>query len=292
MYEKNNTGLCLAALDLIKKGGTYAEKDCQGFVEAALQMCGVDRKDYTGSNAMLRQMVHGVKALDGNMQSGDIVFWVRFDNKEHEKYKAGGHRYVAEFEGWNATHVGIYLGNGYIAESASSIGHWAITELKKRKPTHYAKHTSLVYMDDSEALIPPAIEAVKREDSADNEKETLQAKVNIAYVKYKETNYQNLRAAADPKSPILAAMPTGSEVELLGKADAYGWVKVRYMGLEGYMSGRAYVRDLPAGVQTAEPVLDSELAQIKQENEELRKEIEDLKFRLMEIENHLEMGVG
>lgn len=323
MYEKNNIGLCLAAIDLVKQGGAYSEHsrvgneqiaDCQGFVELAMQAIGLDRKDYTGSNAMLRQMVHSVREINqNNMMAGDIVFWVRKDDKEHEKYKAGGHRYVAEFEGWNATHVGIYLGNGYIAESASSIGHWAITELKKRGATHYAKHKSLEYVSDRENEVLQAILALNSTDTKQNttteqtnDTQAGTSKAKIAYIEYK-ADFQHLRAKADRGSTSLAMLANGTEIEVLKADVGHGWSKIKYGNMIGYVYRGAYklgrspytaVNEVQH-IEVAEDVqvyedgfVDKNNLNVLERLEHLENENAELKYRLMEIENFIGMSVG
>lgn len=149
---KTNGDFIKSALELIKRGGTYQKADCKTFVEKSLRNIGI-KCNYPGSNAMIRQMVINVKDIDANIKAGDLVFWVRDNGGEPERYKQGGEAYDERFAGWNASHIGIYIGNGYIAESASSIGYWTVTELRKRKPNYYAEHPQIEYTSNGDEYL-------------------------------------------------------------------------------------------------------------------------------------------
>ena len=147
---KTGKELALSAQALVGVGGTYQQADCQGFVERAFRRIGI-RCDYRGSNDMIRNLAYNVQQIDNNIPIGALVFWVRRNGKEPERYKIGGAGYMPQFNGWNASHVGIYVGNGKVAESGISIGHWAITDIKQRKATHYglAKGINYANFDDN-----------------------------------------------------------------------------------------------------------------------------------------------
>ena len=146
---KTGKELALSAQALVGIGGTYQQADCQGFVERAFHRIGM-RCNYRGSNDMIRNLAYNVQQIDNNIPIGALVFWVRRNGKEPERYKVGGSAYRQEFDGWNASHVGIYIGDGKVAESGISIGHWAITDIKQRKATHYglAKGINYANFDD------------------------------------------------------------------------------------------------------------------------------------------------
>ena len=144
----NNIELAKEAERLVAQGGTYQQRDCQAFVELALSRGGITR-NWRGSNDMIRNMVRDVKPLDSNIQIGDVVFWVRHKGKEPQRYKPGGAGYVKAFDGWDASHVGIYVGNGKVAESGMGIGVWAITDMRQRGVTHYGKHKNIVYTKET-----------------------------------------------------------------------------------------------------------------------------------------------
>lgn len=139
-----NIELANKAKELVARGGTYQEADCQAFVEKCFREIGV-KCNYLGSNDMIRNLAINIKAIDNDIQIGDLVFWVRHNGREPARYKKGGKMYRSDFDGWNASHIGIYLGDGKVAESGMSIGHWAITNMKARKATHYGKAKTIQY---------------------------------------------------------------------------------------------------------------------------------------------------
>ena len=96
-------------------GTPYKELDCQALVEKVLHMAGLNIINYRGSNHMWRDLVYDrtpiVNAFGGGIPLGALVFIVKHDGGE---VKRGYH----DKDG-NATHVGIYVGDGQVFESTS-----------------------------------------------------------------------------------------------------------------------------------------------------------------------------
>ena len=93
-------------------GTPYSELDCQAFVEEALKRAGLKIINYRGSNHMWRELVYDRHMISGtDIPVGALVFIIRFDGGEK---KRGYHDSMG-----NATHVGIYLGEGRVIHSTT-----------------------------------------------------------------------------------------------------------------------------------------------------------------------------
>lgn len=105
----NNITFAEAATAQLGKGITYAQMDCQAFVEYVLKLCGVAR-NWKGSNDMWRNALswkgtpEECIAKYGAIPRGAWLFTLKFDGGEKE-------RGYNDSEG-NAAHVGIYTGTG------------------------------------------------------------------------------------------------------------------------------------------------------------------------------------
>lgn len=93
-------------------GTPYRELDCQAFVEEVLKRAGLKIINYRGSNHMWRELVCERRWIVNNdIPIGALVFIVRFDGGEKKR----GYNDAMG----NATHVGIYLGNGQVIHSTT-----------------------------------------------------------------------------------------------------------------------------------------------------------------------------
>lgn len=93
-------------------GTPYSEMDCQAFVEVVLKKAGMKIINYRGSNHMWRDLVYDrALIVNPDIPVGALVFIVRFDGGEK---KRGYHDTMG-----NATHVGIYLGEGRVIHSTT-----------------------------------------------------------------------------------------------------------------------------------------------------------------------------
>lgn len=94
-------------------GISYDKLDCQAFVEKVLADTGY-RYDWRGSNDMWRNAVRNRAKIENadDIPAGAWVFTIKQDGGEKERgyYDNMG----------NATHVGIYLGDGAVIHSTST----------------------------------------------------------------------------------------------------------------------------------------------------------------------------
>ncbi|MDI9519865.1 MAG: hypothetical protein QM308_01720, partial [Bacillota bacterium] len=107
---------------------TYAQEDCQAFVENTVKRAGGEIKDYRGSNDMFRNACESVHPLDvsireGLIAPGCVLFIVEQDGGEPERYKSDNQG--------NASHIGIYTGGTpEVVHSSSSKGGVVASTLK------------------------------------------------------------------------------------------------------------------------------------------------------------------
>lgn len=294
--KKNNISLALKAIELIKKGGYYPTKekptgndvaDCKSFVELALNGIGFIAR-YRGSNEMLRTLTEGVQRVSNVMPIGALLYMVRNDGKEPERYQAGGAGYVAEFDDWNAHHIGIYLGNGYVAESAYSIGQWAITKQAERKFTHYGAVHNLEYVEDNANEVLNAIKAI--DTVAQPAREEIKTHSIIGYVDNAHSTFVNLREEPNLSANVIAEMHNGEKISII-KNVKNRWTYIDYKGQKGYC--RTGMLSIGSKSNTFIAVAENvELAELKAQIEFLKDEIQELKERCTILENNVGMGVG
>lgn len=121
--------------DTPNMGKPYSKLDCQAFVEAELSRAGIDKHNYRGSNDMWRNMV---KNRSDNMQTilpGELVFTIKNDGGERER---GYNDNMG-----NASHIGIYLGDGLVHHSTT--GGVQKDNVTSKRWTHHAQHKNIVY---------------------------------------------------------------------------------------------------------------------------------------------------
>lgn len=117
-------------------GISYDTLDCQAFVEKVLSDCGCKR-NWRGSNDMWRNAVHDQQPLTGDdIPVGTWVFTIKHDGGEDKK------RYT---DGINASHVGIYCGNGLVMHSTT--GGVQRDRITSNRWTHYALANDIDYND-------------------------------------------------------------------------------------------------------------------------------------------------
>lgn len=114
-------------------GIPYNTLDCQAFVEKVLHDCGVKR-NWRGSNDMWRNAVHDQRQNDKKPPVGAWVFTIKIDGKEDKsRYK----------DGINASHVGIYVGDGRCIHSTTGGVQWSAID--EPRWTHYALANDIDY---------------------------------------------------------------------------------------------------------------------------------------------------
>ena len=102
------TGASLAAAGDFYLGRSYAEMDCQAFVERCLRDVGISL-NLAGSNAWYRKMTwvgspEECRKEFGSVPVGAFLFILETDGKEPEKYRKDGIG--------NASHIGLRTGKG------------------------------------------------------------------------------------------------------------------------------------------------------------------------------------
>ena len=115
-------------------GIPYATLDCQAFVEYCLRKYANIKRDWRGSNDMWRNAVHDKSDNFDDIDTGAWVFTIKHDGNEPKRYT----------DGVNASHVGIYIGNGEVMHSTT--GGVQMDKISNRKRwTHHAKANCLDY---------------------------------------------------------------------------------------------------------------------------------------------------
>lgn len=118
-------------------GIPYTTLDCQAFVEFCLKKYAGISRNWRGSNDMWRNAVHDKSEDFGNIEAGEWVFTIKHDGNEPKRYT----------DGVNASHVGIYIGNGEVMHSTT--GGVQLDKISNRKRwTHHAKANYLDYSAD------------------------------------------------------------------------------------------------------------------------------------------------
>ena len=137
-----------AAVDALGMGITYAQEDCQKFVEETMVRAGGKMPNYAGSNDMFRNACSEVHPLQGVPPLGALLFIVVHDGGEPEQYKDNL---------GNASHVGIATGKPEVVHSSATRGGVAESTLKNGW-THYGLIKGLTYGGDSEPAQDPTLD--------------------------------------------------------------------------------------------------------------------------------------
>lgn len=209
-----STTFAQAAIDALALGITYAQEDCQAFVEQTIKRAGGSMPDFRGSNDMFRNACDSVHPLDvsireGLIAPGCVLFIVEQDGGEPERYK--------EDSLGNASHIGIYTGGTpEVVHSSYSRG-GVVGSTLKNGWTHVGWLTAVDYLqDDAPVVAKPTAQVV-----ADT------------------GNIVRLRAKPSLEADTLVKVPVGSMVEVLARAP--DWWQVAYQGRAGWMM-REFVR--------------------------------------------------
>lgn len=207
MSKPTGAAVAAKAIAAVADGHTYAEMDCQAFVEYCVNGCG-GRMAYRGSNDMFRNActwlgtVKEAKAL-GRLIPGALLFIHAFDGGEPSAYRADGKG--------NASHVGIYCGGleGVEAAHSSASRGGVCPSTLANGWTHVGWAKEIEYGEGE------AVTAQK----------ALVAAANGEPVK--------LRSTPDTSRPYLAKVPVGTAVEVLEVGGQ--WCTVIAEGKRGYM---------------------------------------------------------
>ena len=134
-----------AAVAALSMGITYAQEDCQKFVEETMVRAGGKMPNYAGSNDMFRNACSEVHPLKGVPPLGALLFIVAHDGGEPPQYRDNL---------GNASHVGIATGNPEVVHSSATRGGVAESTLKNGW-THYGLIKGLAYNGDPEPAPDP-----------------------------------------------------------------------------------------------------------------------------------------
>lgn len=173
---------------LASRGIPYDKLDCQALVEKILEDAGLRKPDGTmynwrGSNSMFRNYVRWRGTIAecrkkfGDIPVGAFVFYVKHDGSEKDRGYMDGLG--------NASHVGLYLGNGKVIDSQPT-GGVQIREISRF--THVCLMSMIDYTTtaptspDKEALA--AIHVLR--DSRSTDAEYLAALTTLSTYLYKE----------------------------------------------------------------------------------------------------------
>lgn len=112
MYRPSGADVAARAIAAVTEGHSYAEMDCQAFVEHCVTACG-GAMAYAGSNDMARNAVSGLWTLAqakaaGKLIPGAALFIHDTDGGEPQKYRADGLG--------NFSHVGYYVGENALTD--------------------------------------------------------------------------------------------------------------------------------------------------------------------------------
>lgn len=138
-----STVFAQAAIDALALGITYAQEDCQAFVEQTVKRAGGEMPDYRGSNDMFRNACDSVHPLDVSIRliaPGCVLFIVEQDGGEPARYREDGLG--------NASHIGIYTGGTpEVVHSSSSRG-GVVGSTLKNGWTHVGWLTAVDYLNE------------------------------------------------------------------------------------------------------------------------------------------------
>ena len=245
-----STVFAQAAIDALALGITYAQEDCQAFVEQTIKRAGGSMPNYRGSNDMFRNACDSVHPLDvaireGLIAPGCVLFIVKQDGGEPERYKSDNQG--------NASHIGIYTGGTpeVVHSSASKGG--VVGSTLKNGWTHVGWLSVVDYLqDDAPVVVAPTAQVVA--DSGDTVR---------------------LRVKPGRDAVTLVKVPVGSLVEVLARAP--DWWQVAYLGTTGWMM-REYLRLAEDGT-VEQDLLDEPPAQVDIDRAALLVEMQGLLAR-------------
>lgn len=198
-------------------GVPYSEMDCQAFVEKCLADIGV-KKDLAGSNAWFRAMTwvgspEECKSKFGEIPKGAFLFIWANDGGEKER---------GYFDGkGNASHIGIYTGNGKGA-IASSASRGCVAESEF--------HGKSINGGWNRVGLWDKLSYGEKIDNILNGGETPMIK---AMVTAKQGSSVNLRERPNQNARVLKQVKLEEIVDIIEELG--DWDKVEYNGITGYM---------------------------------------------------------
>ncbi len=194
----------------VPNGHSYKQVDCSGAFYYWYQHFGSYM--YHGSNTIWRKYTTE-KGKKGSIpiQPGMAVFCHHNDGKEPAQYRNDGQG--------NFSHIGMYVGDGLVAEAKGTSSGCCYSKLSDPKWTHVAKLKNTIYD------LP-----VEGDDKPSQEGFPCKGKVVTA------SGNLNMRTGPSTSSARIMSIPRNAEVTLTGKTG--DWYSVTYLGKSGYCSGQ------------------------------------------------------
>lgn len=211
-------------------GRSYSEMDCQAFVERCMRDCGL-RMDLAGSNAWYREVMKNgwvgspedcLKEF-GIIPKGALLFILKHDGKEPEKYKPDGIG--------NASHIGICIHrhDGAI-NSSSSRGCVCYSKFQDKSINggwnRVGLYNKFTYGNSVDWILEHGGTGPAPGGDEDREGKPMTGTVTAP-----SGSTVNLRKK--PNGDLIERIPIGSQVTILEYGA--GWCKVNAGGLVGYM---------------------------------------------------------
>lgn len=203
--------------------------DCQGLCEYLLTECGIGKKEcnLAGSNAHYRACrwtgtFDECRAAYGEIPQGAWLFILKQDGREPARYHGDG---VG-----NASHVGVYLGDGQALQSSASRGGVVTTAFDGNARSGSWNRVGLPrwidYGTTDTLPVSPEPEEVPAGDTA-----------AMATVSTPDGNPVKLRALPGRHCGLYWKVPNGEAVAVEGFVQSGGvmWAKASYGGREGYI---------------------------------------------------------
>lgn len=271
-------------------GRSYADMDCQEYVERVLQTVGI-KKNLAGSNAWLRFLSEKgwigtpeqCKEIFGCIPVGAFLFILKHDGKEPERYKQDGIG--------NASHIGIYTGmtenemrDAAIAAGVApgtakdcTFGSGAMHSSQSRgkvctssfKGRSISGGWNMVGLWDEIAYTDAGI----GKDPADGTNKKTGGDVGLTGTVWAESGGTvNLRSNNRTSAGLVDRVPIGSEVEIM-EPDVDGWSMIRWHGKTGWMQSRFIVS---GSITPADPDAEQMILIPKSKLQEMREMLDEL----------------
>ncbi len=236
-----------AAVAAIPMGITYAQEDCQMFVEQSVRRAGGEIKDYAGSNDMFRNACSVTYPLDGRKPDvGDVLFIVKPGYNAKYKDDMG-----------DAEHIGIYTGSPEVVHSSATKGCVAESTLKNGW-THGGKLLA-VFTGATEPAQPDQFGVID-----------LPSDQNVFF-----------RIKPDKKSHWWARLKGGQIVGIVSESN--GWTRVKAVGHDGYVESK-FIKDLQGWLSPDTGTLPYEPTPSKPyDKDALKRELQGIMERAQEI---------
>ena len=191
----------------------YSDEDCQRFIKNTILRAGGDIQEYSGSNDMYRNACAEILPLAiARLQPGMVLFIVKSDGGEPEKYKADGKG--------NASHIGWYTGGTYeVVHSSASRGMVASSTLSNGW-THAGYLKALTYNGTAEPVAERVVGFID-----------LPAEENVFH-----------RISPSQRSAYWGRINGGTEVEIVSEGPE--WTRIIYGTHDGYVMSNFITRTL------------------------------------------------